>query len=140
MSDCSILSSVKSYVNVLEDDNSFDTDIKVLINSAFSELNQLGIGPKNGYQIRNESDTWDEYIKGPDPNLNMVQTYVYLHVRLLFDPPSTSFVLDAFKKQKEETAWRLSVMSTTSPESVSNLHGHSPDIPLKPLLEVKDDD
>lgn len=78
------------------------------INTAFSTLNQIGIGPDAGFMIEDASATWDQFL-GDDPRLNSVKTYVYLKVRLIFDPPATSFVINAIEKQIEEIEWRLHV-------------------------------
>lgn len=78
------------------------------INTAFTTLNQIGIGPDEGFMIEDASVTWDQFL-GDDPRLNSVKTYTYLKVRLIFDPPATSFVINAIEKQIEEIEWRLSV-------------------------------
>ena len=104
----SILDSVKQVLGIDAADTSFDLDVTMHINSAFSTLNQLGIGPEDGFAIEDDSATWDDFI-GSDVRLNSVKTYVYLRVRLLFDPPTTSFVIDAMKKQIEELEWRINV-------------------------------
>jgi hypothetical protein len=84
----SILNSVKKVLGLDEDDTGFDTDILIHINSMFMVLNQLGIGPENGFAIEDDSAMWADFI-GVDPILNAVKTYVWLRVRMLFDPPST---------------------------------------------------
>lgn len=105
----SILNSTKKILGVGEADTSFDVDITFHINSVLSVLNQVGIGPSDGYMIEDDTATWDAFI-GTDPRLNLVKTYLYLKVRLLFDPPSTSYAIDAMKKQIAEFEWRLNVM------------------------------
>lgn len=107
MSD-SILDSVKKTLNLSPDYDVFDQDLLIHINSAFSTLNQLGIGPVNGFMIEESETTWDAFL-GSDPRLNNVKTYVFLRVRLLFDPPTTSFLIEAIKKQIEELEWRINV-------------------------------
>lgn len=104
----SILTDVKKVLNIIEADTSFDLDITMHINSAFSTLTQVGIGPENGFAIVDKATTWDSFI-GTDPKKNSVKTYVYLSVRLIFDPPATSFVIDAFNKRMEEIIFRLNV-------------------------------
>jgi hypothetical protein len=104
----SILKSTKKILGVGEADTSFDVDIAFHINSVLSVLNQVGIGPDNGYSIEDETATWDAFI-GDDPRLNLVKTYLYLRVRLLFDPPQTSYAIDAMEKQIAEFEWRLNV-------------------------------
>lgn len=104
----SILTSVKQGVGIVESDESFDSDILLYINGVFSTLNQLGIGPDAGFAILNKDATWDTYLDN-DPRLNSVMTYMILKVRLLFDPPATSFTIAAFEKQAQELEWRINV-------------------------------
>lgn len=104
----SILDSIKKVLNLDEDDTSFDEDVKMHINSVFFDLNQLGVGPVEGFEIVDKTTTWDSYL-GADKNLNAVKSYMYLRVRLLFDPPSTSFAIDSLQKQVEKYEWRLNV-------------------------------
>ena len=105
----SILTDVKKVLGLEEAYTAFDPDITMHINSAFSTLNQLGIGPENGFAIVDKTATWDSFI-GTNPRYNSVKTYVYLKVRLVFDPPSTSFAIDAMKEMIRETEWRLNVL------------------------------
>lgn len=107
MSD-SILTSTKKVLGLDEDYTAFDPDILMHINSVFSTLCQLGIGPAGGFAIEDATAEWVDFLGG-DPRLNSVKTYVYLRVRLLFDPPTTSFVQDSMKRQIEELEWRLNV-------------------------------
>lgn len=107
MSD-SILTSVKKVLGIAEEYTAFDPDIVLHINSVFSTLNQLGIGPEVGFAIEDKEDLWSDFL-GNDIRLNSVKTYVCLRVRLLFDPPATSFVQDSMKRQIEELEWRLNV-------------------------------
>jgi hypothetical protein len=104
----SILSNVKKMCNLVDEDTSFDLDIITHINSVFSTLNQLGIGPVNGFMIEDKIPTWDAFF-GDDPRLNNIKTYVYLRVRMLFDPPQTGFHTEAMKEQIKELEWRLNV-------------------------------
>lgn len=105
MSD-SILESTKKVLNLSADYDVFDQDIIMHINSALGTLNQLGIGPSQGFMIEDDSATWVAFLEG-DLRLNPVKTYVYLRVRLLFDPPGTSFAITAFENQIKELEWRL---------------------------------
>jgi hypothetical protein len=102
----SILNTTKKILGFDEDDTSFDLDILTHINSAFDTLEQLGIGPAEGFSIEDAVPTWDDYLQG-DPKFNSVRTYVFLKVRFLFDPPTTSFHLQAMKDQIEQFEWRL---------------------------------
>lgn len=102
-----ILESVKKVLGVAPDYLAFDADIMMHINSAFSVLHQLGVGPDEPFMIEDETSTWTEFL-GTERGVNSVKSYVYLRVRLLFDPPATSFVLGAMEKQIEELGWRIS--------------------------------
>lgn len=104
----SILTSTKKALNLAEDYTAFDPDIILHINSVFSTLNQLGVGPANGFMIEDKEATWDAFL-GDDPRLNHVKTYVYLRVRMLFDPPQTGFHTTAMQEQIKELEWRLNV-------------------------------
>ena len=107
MSD-SILTSTKKILGIDESYTAFDLDVITHINSVFTILQQLGIGPSDGFMIEDAEPTWDTFLAG-DPLLNSVKTYVYLRVRLLFDPPTTSFLISAMKEQAQELEWRLNV-------------------------------
>lgn len=108
MADDSILTSTKKILGIDKDYTAFDLDILTHINSVFAVLNQLGIGTDNGFVIEDAEPTWDAFL-GDDPLLNTVKTYVYLRVRILFDPPTTSFLLESLKEQYKELEWRLNV-------------------------------
>ena len=86
----------------------FDTDLLVHINACFSILNQLGVGPENGFVVTDETQSWSSYI-ADNYRLNMVKTYVTLKVKKIFDPPLTSSVLEAMNKEISELEWRLNV-------------------------------
>jgi hypothetical protein len=102
----SILNSTKKVLGLDEDYTSFDIDITMHINSVFSVLNQLGIGPANGFAIVDASAVWSDFLAS-DPRLNSAKTYVWLRVRMLFDPPTTSYLITAMEKQIAEFEWRL---------------------------------
>lgn len=125
----SILNDTKKILGFSEDDHSFDTDLIIHINSAFATLNQLGIGPEEGFAIEDDVDTWDDFI-GDDRRLNSVKTYTYLSVRILFDPPTTSFAIDSMRHQIDELAWRINVYREESrvsnPDYVQVIDGGSP--------------
>ena len=105
----SILTSVKKNLGLDESYEFFDDDILLYINGVFSTLNQLGIGPELGFMIEDKDTTWDAYLDD-DLRLNSVKTYMYLKVRLLFDPPVTSFAIEAMNQQAKELEWRLNVV------------------------------
>lgn len=101
----SILETIKKMLGLAKDFTAFDTDIIVHINSAMMVLNQLGVGPSKPFSIKNYSETWDDFLKSK--NVELVKSYIYIEVRLLFDPPSNSFLVNALEKQKDEYEWRL---------------------------------
>jgi len=105
--EASILTSTKKILGLTEDDESFDKDIITLFNCTISTLTQIGVGPANGFFIEDSSTEWAEFI-GDDNVLNMVRSYVFLKVRMLFDPPTTSFMIEAMNKQIEEYEFRIS--------------------------------
>lgn len=102
----SILRGTKKMLGLGDDYTAFDTDIIIQINSVFSILQQLGVGPSDGFFIEDSSTEWEEYLL-EDKGLNMVRTYMYLKVRMLFDPPTTSYMIAAMEKQIEEYEWRI---------------------------------
>lgn len=104
----SILTSTKKILGLDETYTVFDLDVTTHINAAFSTLNQLGVGPEDGFFIDSEADQWEDFIV-PDNQLNMVRTYIYLKTRFTFDPPGTSFLIEAMDKQIKELEWRLNM-------------------------------
>lgn len=104
----SILLSVKKNLGLPDDYDAFDADVTMHINSVLNILHQLGIGPVTGFQITSADNVWSEFTED-NVLLNLVKSYTYLRVRLLFDPPATSFHLDAIKEQIREFEWRINV-------------------------------
>ena len=104
--DDSILDSIKKLLGFDPDYTAFDTDIMIHINSTIMGLEQLGVG-NNNYQISSKDDTWGNYLAGTSINLEAVKSFIYLKVRLIFDPPATSFTIEAYQKQIAEYEWRL---------------------------------
>ena len=102
----SILTSTKKALNLDPTYTVFDEDIILMINGVFGTLNQLGVGPELGFQIEDSTANWDTYI-GDDARLNDIKVYVFLRVRMLFDPPTTSFLLSAVQDQIKELEWRI---------------------------------
>lgn len=102
----SILNSIKKMLGIQADYDHFDPDIIMHINSVFMTLTQLGVGPKKGFYIEDDTTSWLEFI--PElTKLQAVKSYIYLKVRLLFDPPQSSAVLESMNKQIAELEWRL---------------------------------
>lgn len=109
----SILISIKKLLGITEEYIQFDTDIIMHINSVFMTLHQLGIGPDEGFSISDKSATWGDYL--PDgSNLESVKSYIGLKVRLLFDPPLSSTVMECMKQMISEMEWRLNVQAELS--------------------------
>lgn len=127
----SIFLTVKKLLGVSEEYHAFDIDILTAINATFLTLNQLGIGPTLPFQLPLMADlssddeeeswrdtdtvtlTWDDFLEDQKDYLAAVQTYVYQRVRLIFDPPTNSFLVDAIKKSCEEFEWRFTVQPKT---------------------------
>lgn len=107
MSGISILDSTKKALGIAADYTDFDPDIIMFINAVFSTLNQLSVGPDDGFSISDNSTAWVDYYS--DANINNVQSYMYMRVKLMFDPPATSFALDALNAQIKELEWRINV-------------------------------
>lgn len=103
----SILDSIKKMLGSELTDNAFDTDIIIGINSALMALNQIGVGLR-GYRISGSGETWEEFLIGYN-DLEAAKTYVYLKVKLAFDTPTNSFVVNALEDQIREYEWRLNV-------------------------------
>lgn len=110
----SILVSTKATLGVAQDDTSFDAEILTFINAALAEVNQVGVGPATGLMIFSESEEWSELID-TDVRLNIVKSYVFLYVKLLFDPPDIGFVLTSMKDILERHIWRLMVVVDKPP-------------------------
>lgn len=111
MSD-SILISTKKALDLPENYDVFDQNIIMHINGVFSTLTQLGIGPDDGFEIADDTSTWSHFLAG-NAKFNFVKTYMYLRVRMIFDPPATSYLIEAMNKQKEELEWRINAEQET---------------------------
>lgn len=102
----SILSTIKKMLGLDDNYTPFDRDVMVFINAAMMTLQQIGVGPVRGFVVTDFEQTWGDFLP-QDKMLEAVKTYVYLCVKMMFDPPSNSYVMDAMKQQKEELEWRL---------------------------------
>ena len=105
-----IKSSIKKMLGLSSDYTAFDSDIVMLINSAIMELSQLGVCSPD-FQIVDGTETWDDLLGNYTQNglLNGAMTYIYIKVRLIFDPPTSGYVTSAFQKELDELTWRLRV-------------------------------
>ncbi len=112
----SILNSVKKVLDISPSYDVFDLDITMHINSALSTLTQLGVGPEYGFTIDDADATWADFLTDPNKlkRFSEVRTYIYLRLRLIFDPPPNSFTLDAYKEQIKELEWRINVTRETT--------------------------
>lgn len=112
----SILTSVKKMLGIDEEYEHFDADIIMHINSVLMILNQIGVGPSDGFSISDKTAKWSDFI--PDSRkLESVKSYVYLKVKLLFDPPQSSAVMESMNRMISELEWRLSVAVDQSEKS-----------------------
>ena len=104
----SILTSIKKLLGIEEEYTQFDNDIIMHINSVFLNLTQLGVGPAEGFLIEDYTATWEDFI-GDSNQLQAVKSYMYLKVKLLFDPPLSSSVIESMNRMIAELEWRLNV-------------------------------
>lgn len=110
----SILTSIKKLLNIADEDTNFDLDVIIHINTAFTRLRQLGVGPKNGFRIQDEEPTWDDYIPEDDLRFESVKTYIYLKVKLVFDAQTlSSAMIETIKETIKELEWELNVDAET---------------------------
>ncbi len=105
-----ILDSIKRLLGIEADDPSFDEELIMHINSVFFVLNQLGVGPTDCFSIDSSDDAWLDFTS-TQLDLEAVRTYTYLKVRLLFDPPQNSFLINSIEKLITEFEWRLQVQA-----------------------------
>ena len=106
----SILISIKKLLGIAADYTNFDADIIMHINTVFMVLNQLGVGPEEGFIIEDDLAVWEDFIQGKK-KIEAVKTFTYLKVRLLFDPPASSAAIEAINRQASEYEWRLNVQA-----------------------------
>lgn len=110
----SILRNIKKLLGYEPAYEAFDEDIKIHINTVFSDLQQLGVGPIGGFSIEGYDEIWPDFM-GEATDLNEVKTYIYLRVKLIFDTPTTSFVIDSMNKQIDKFEWRLNLKQEGAP-------------------------
>lgn len=136
----SILNSVKKQLGAEIDYEHFDPEIMLNINAAFSTLHQLGAGPKEGFTLVTGDEVWTDYISDNDVVLNMIKSYVYLKVKLIFDPPQVSYVMDAYQQMIQEYEWRIKTALDEFPEEQPEEDPVEPDEPVEPDDEGDDND
>ena len=113
----SILTSVKKLLGIAEEYEHFDADLIMHINSVFMVLNQLGVGPDEGFSIQGAEAVWSDFMP-VGSNVEAVKSYIHLKVKLLFDPPASGTVLESYNRLINELEWRLNfaVESKTTSE------------------------
>ena len=108
----SILNTIKKLLGIPLEQENFDTDVIIHINSAFTRLWELGVGPSECFRITDSVDIWDDFLL-ENTSFEDVKDYVYLKVRLKFDPPASSAYLATIKESIAEYEWRLTVRAET---------------------------
>lgn len=115
----SILTSIKKLLGLTEECTEFDADIIMHINSVFLTLQQIGVGPEEGFAISDSSQTWNDFI--PEGLiLNSIKSYMSLKVRLLFDPPASSVVVESMNRMVDQFEWRINVAAESVTSTQSN--------------------
>lgn len=115
----SILTSIKKLLGIAEEYEHFDQDIIMHINSVFMILQQIGIGPDGGFGISNKDSIWSDYITDSN-KVEAVKSYVFLKVRMLFDPPASSVVMESMNRMANELEWRLNMAAEINKEVTQN--------------------
>lgn len=111
----SILTSIKKLLGITEEYTHFDPDIVIHINTVFMNLTQIGVGPPEGFAIEDDTYTWDDFkIDTSVMKVEWIKSYIYLKVRLIFDPPASSALIEAINRSISELEWRLSVAASGS--------------------------
>lgn len=111
----SILTSIKKLLGIAEDYTQFDSDLIMHINSVFMILTQLGVGPEDGFTIEDAYAEWSDFVS-PGDNLELIKSYMHLKVKLLFDPPTNSSLIDSMDRMINEFEWRLNVAASKDEE------------------------
>lgn len=111
----SILTSIKKLLGITAEYKQFDPDLIIHINSVFLILKQLGIGPEQGFSISGEYENWNQFLPEGSTNFEAVKSYMYIKVKLLFDPPTSSAVMEAMNRIASEYEWRLDVEAESAP-------------------------
>lgn len=112
----SILTSIKKLLGITEDYTHFDTDIIIHINTTFLTLAQLGIGPATGFSIKDKSTKWIDFLETDSPLYEAVKTYMYFKVRLMFDPPQSTSVIESINRLVAELEERLKLQAEVDHE------------------------
>lgn len=108
----SILTSIKKLLGITKEYTHFDADIIMHINSVFMDLTQIGVGPEEGFSIEDDTSLWTDFIADTN-KFEAIKSYIYLRVKLLFDPPASSAVMESMKRDIDRYEWRLNVAAET---------------------------
>lgn len=135
--DDSILGSIKNLLGISEEDNSFDKDIMIHINSVFGTLYQIGVGTKTSFRISDKVVKWSEMFQNYLNVVSMIIDYTYMRVHLVFDPPTSSFVLESLQREIKELQWRIQYeiedtnkTENDKPSDSNNQNGSSNDVSI----------
>ena len=109
----SVLNTTKKLLGLDADDDSFDSDICIGINSAILTLSQLGLEGNEGFIVTDDTQEWSDYLND-NKLLPMVQQYIHLKTKMSFDPPQNSFVSENLKQIITELEWRIRMVSETN--------------------------
>ena len=112
-----ILQSIKKMLGPSGNYEYFDTDLIIHINTVLFILTQMGVGPAKGFSIKDGSETWENFVSDIE-KLEAVKTYVYLKVKLIFDPPQSSIVKSAIDETIKELEFCLNVEADSNREEV----------------------
>ena len=119
----SILTSIKKMLGIVEEYTHFDADLIMHINSVFAILTQIGVGPSEGFSIKDESSVWEDFVP-ENSKLELIKSYTYMKVKLLFDPPLISAVIESTNRIISELEWRIQVaadpVKTIEEEEIQN--------------------
>lgn len=110
----SILVSIKKLLGIDKEYNHFDADIIMHINSVFMVLTQLGVGPSGGFSISDDTPVWRDFIPEEDKNFEGIKSYIFMKVKLIFDPPLSSAVIESMNRLISEFEWRLNVAADST--------------------------
>lgn len=114
----SILETIRRSLVGFEDSDEFDVELMLFINNTLSTLNQLGVGPAEGYMVDDAKDTWSNFVGDDNVMLGFVKTYVLQKTKLNFDPPSSGAVIEALKQSIAELEWRIEYRASATPKNV----------------------
>lgn len=104
--DESILNSLKNMLGILPEDMDFDNELISHTNAFISNLTDIKIGPEEGFAIEDANAIWSDFVSNVS-DMSAAREYLYSSIRLVFDPPSNSFVVTSLEKAKDEAYWRL---------------------------------